>query len=93
MDTGKSFPPSNGAYPAMPSFDITDHDLVPPHEKVPEDDVEAVLEEHNVSKDELPQIQSDDVIVEEHDWEKGDVIKITRESPTAGQTTYYRLVV
>lgn len=77
----------------MPSFDIADHDLVPDHEPLDDDEVETVLDEHNVSKDELPQIEADDAIAEKLDVEPGDVIAITRPSPTAGEITYYRIVV
>jgi DNA-directed RNA polymerase subunit H (RpoH/RPB5) len=43
--------------------------------------------------DKLPRIASDDPVVLELKGEVGDVIRITRSSPVAGTTLYYRRVV
>ena len=51
------------------------------------------MAELGIKKDALPRIFKDDAAVKLLGAEKGDVVKIIRDSLTAGQTTYYRRVV
>ena len=75
------------------AIDVRDHEAVPTHEKMDEDEVEEVLEKFDTKKDKLPKIERTDAALKQMDVEEGDVIRIERESPTAGKTTYYRIVV
>lgn len=75
------------------AIDITNHEAVPQHRKLEEDEVEEVLEEYDAQKEDLPKIKDNDAALKQMDVEVGDVIEIVRESPTAGETTYYRRVV
>jgi DNA-directed RNA polymerase subunit H len=75
------------------AIDVRDHEAVPTHEKMDEDEVEEVLEKFDTEKDKLPKIERTDAALKQMDVEEGDVIRIERESPTAGKTTYYRIVV
>lgn len=75
------------------AIDIEKHELVPEHELLDEDEVEQLLEDYEVSKQQLPKIERNDAMAKRLNAEVGDVVKITRDSPTAGTTTYYRLVV
>lgn len=68
------------------------HFLVPKHEIVPEARIDEVLKRYSASKDKLPQILKNDPALEEIGAKKGDVIKITRRSPTAGVAIYFRVV-
>lgn len=74
-------------------MDVEEHELVPDHEVLDEDEVETVLDEYSISKDKLPRITANDAALKPLQAEPGDVIRIERSSPTAGETTYYRLVV
>jgi len=74
-------------------FDIKKHFLVPEHTKLTEEETKAILEEYNVSKDELPKILLSDPAIQSLKPEYGDVIKITRESQTNTQSIFYRVVV
>lgn len=74
-------------------MDVREHRLVPKHEILDEDEVEELLEKFEIEKTNLPKIQKNDSALKQMDIEPGDVIRITRESPTAGETTYYRLVI
>lgn len=74
------------------AIDVESHELVPEHEVMDEDAVETLLDEYDIERDQLPKIDRNDAAVKPLDAEVGDVIKITRDSPTAGTTTYYRLV-
>lgn len=68
------------------------HFLVPKHEIVPEARIDEVLKRYSGGKDKLPQILKGDPALEEIGAKKGDVIKITRRSPTAGVAIYFRVV-
>ncbi len=74
-------------------FDIRKHSLVPEHTKLNEEETKKVLNEFNISKDEIPKILISDVAIEKLSPEYGDVIKIVRKSQTNTNTTFYRVVV
>ncbi|MFB6076643.1 MAG: DNA-directed RNA polymerase subunit H [Candidatus Nanohaloarchaea archaeon] len=74
-------------------MDIEDHELVPEHEVMDEDAVEQLLDEYGIGKEQLPRIERTDAAVKQLEAEVGDVIRIERASPTAGETTYYRRVI
>lgn len=76
------------------AIDIRQHRAVPEHRKLDEDEAEEILERYGAGKDDLPKIERTDAALKQMDGvEVGDVIEIERESPTAGKTTYYRIVI
>ncbi len=75
------------------SFDLFGHDLVPKHVIAPKDEVNMVLEYYGIDKTKLPRIRREDPGVKVLGAKIGQVIRIERESQTAGRTFYYRLVV
>lgn len=75
------------------AINIEDHELVPTHEILSEEETEELLEQYDANKEDLPKIARKDPMAKQIDAEVGDVVKIERESPTAGETTYYRRVV
>ena len=77
----------------FPSFNIFQHKLVPKHEILPLEKVKALLQKYHIAAHQLPQIKSSDVAVIAIGARPGDIIKITRESPTAGKHVAYRLVI
>jgi DNA-directed RNA polymerase subunit H len=72
---------------------ITDHIYQPKHEIVPRKEAEEVLKKYNTKPSQLPYILIEDKGLEGLDVRPGDIIKITRKSPTAGESVYYRYVV
>ena len=66
------------------------HVLIPKHKKVSEKEKKAVLDQYKVTVNELPSIKKSDAALAGLDAEVGDVIRIDRSSPTAGQTVFYR---
>ena len=72
--------------------DVSQHDLVPDHSVVDEDDLEVVLDEYDIRKTDLPKIKRSDPALPD-DAEEGDVIRIVRDSRTTDEAIVYRLVV
>lgn len=77
----------------MSKKDILDHDMVPEHIIMSDEEVEELLKSYKIKKAELPLIRSDDPIVKVIGAEKGHVLKIIRKNSLAGESVYYRLVV
>ncbi|MAG78572.1 DNA-directed RNA polymerase subunit H [archaeon] len=76
----------------QPKFDVTTHKYVPKHEKLSEEQKLDLLEKYNISENQLPKIVKNDAAIQKLIPEAGDVIKITRKSPTIGEMEYYRVV-
>jgi len=74
-------------------FDVREHELVPEHEVIPEEEAEELLEELEIEAHQLPKIEKKDPVAKAIGAEEGDIVKITRDSSTAGKSTAYRLVV
>lgn len=72
---------------------ITNHAYQPKHEILQKKDAEEVLKKFNTKPSQLPYIMISDKALEDLDVRPGDIIKITRKSPTAGESVYYRYVV
>ena len=72
---------------------ITNHIYQPKHEIRPRKDAEEILKKYNTKPSQLPYIMISDKAIEDLDVRPGDIIKITRKSPTAGESVYYRFVV
>lgn len=77
----------------MRKFSLLDHNSVPKHEIIKEDEVKSLLENCQIESGQLPKIKNSDPVAKELDAEAGDVVKITRISQTAGESFYYRLVI
>ncbi len=74
-------------------LDVSNHILVPKHDKCSETEKKALLKKYNITIADLPKISVNDAAIVDMDLEPGDVVKITRESPTAGETVFYRVVI
>ena len=77
----------------MAKFNVLDHVLVPKHEVVNPEDTEALLKHFRIERGQLPKIKGKDPAVVAIGGNVGDVIRITRESLTAGTAVVYRLVI
>lgn len=69
------------------------HYLVPEHILIKKEKVEELMSELGITKKSLPKISKLDAAVKPLKADKGDIVKIIRDSLTAGKTTYYRRVV
>ena len=82
-------------------FNLLDHEYVPEHTLLSEDEAQRVLEELKITKDQLPKIRKNDAAIRSlertktvgHPIEPGSVIKVVRESETAEEFVAYRVVV
>jgi DNA-directed RNA polymerase subunit H len=72
---------------------VDKHILIPKHMKVSEKEKEKLLEQYNISLKELPRIPKTDAAIASLNVKPGDVIKIVRQSPTANEAVFYRVVV
>ena len=72
---------------------IPDHVYVPKHEIMDKKNAEEVLEKFHCNPTDLPLIFANDPAIVGLGVKPGDMIKITRKSPTAGESLYYRYVV
>ena len=72
---------------------ILEHELVPAHEIIADEELNVLLNQYKIKKEQLPKIKSSDPVSKEIQAEEGDVVKIRRSSRTAGSVLSYRLVV
>ena len=72
---------------------ITNHVYQPKHEILKKQEAEEILKKYNTRPSQLPYIMITDKGLQDLDVRPGDVVKITRKSPTAGESVYYRYVV
>jgi len=72
---------------------ITNHIYQPKHEILPKAEAQQILKKYNARPGQLPYVMMSDKAIEDLDVRPGDIIKISRKSPTAGQSVYYRYVV
>jgi len=77
----------------MVKIDITQHILVPKHTIVSDKEKKEILEKHKVTLEELPKILKTDAAIKDLKPKNGDVVKVIRKSPTAGEALFYRVVV
>jgi len=77
----------------FPSFNIFEHALVPKHEVVSTEEREKMLSEYRVQPYQLPRLKASDPAVKAIGAKPGDIVRIIRDSPTAGKYISYRYVV
>lgn len=74
-------------------FNVLNHVNVPLHEVLPEADAKGLLKQYGIVKEQLPKMRSNDPAARVIAAKPGDIVRITRRSPTAGVAVAYRLVV
>ena len=77
---------------SFPSFNIFKHKLVPKHEILPPEEAKELLDKYRVNLYQLPVIKASDIVAIAVGAKLGDVLKITRDSATAGKYISYRYV-
>ena len=74
-------------------FNISKHNLVPKHEIIPQEEAARLMEFLNAKKGQMPNILHTDKMAKYLNVRPGQMVKITRPSPTAGEYVFYRLCV
>jgi DNA-directed RNA polymerase subunit H len=77
----------------FPAFDLFQHRLVPKHEILSEEEKAELLLKYRVQPYQLPQISSLDPTVKAIGAKPGDILRVIRKSPTAGEHLAFRYVV
>jgi len=75
------------------TVDTSKHILVPGHSKLNEKERKELLAQYGIVPDQLPQMAKHDPAIHGMGAKIGDIIKIVRQSPTAGESVFYRVVV
>ena len=76
----------------MKQLDITKHELVPKHTILNDKEKEELFKKYGITLKQLPRISLMDPVIKTLNGAPGNVVKIIRKSPTAGETTYYRVI-
>lgn len=74
-------------------FNVLNHVNVPLHEVLSDDEAAALLSKYGIVREQLPKIKNTDPAAKVVAAKPGNIIRITRRSPTAGVATAYRLVI
>jgi len=72
---------------------IPGHELVPEHVVIDESEVKEILDKYKIRRVQLPKIKVSDPAINGMGAEEGNVVKITRQSRTAGKSLSFRLVI
>ncbi len=75
------------------TIDVLSHELVPRFRILKKEEKEKLLETFQTTEENLPKILDTDPVVKVLKASIGDVLEIIRNSPTAGESKYYRIVV
>lgn len=67
--------------------------LVPKHDVLNAEEKAELLKKLNIKLKQLPRIKRDDAIIKLIGGRRGDVVKVARKSPVAGEYFYYRVVM
>ncbi|MDL2270192.1 DNA-directed RNA polymerase subunit H [Methanobrevibacter sp. OttesenSCG-928-I08] len=73
-------------------MDILKHNLVPKHEIMSDSEIKKTFKDLDYETKNLPKIKLSDPVVKNIDAKIGDILKITRNSQTAGTFITYRIV-
>lgn len=69
------------------------HEMIPEHIKLSEKEAKELLKTYHVTIREIPKILITDPAIAHLSVKEGDIIKIKRESRTAGEIFFYRGVI
>ena len=74
-------------------FNILNHELVPKHIILNQEERKEVLDKYKIKPENLPKILLSDPAVKASKAKEGDIIKLIRKSRTAGTSVYFRVVI
>jgi DNA-directed RNA polymerase subunit H len=74
-------------------FNVLNHDLVPIHELLSDEETRALYSKYNIMPEQLPKIQASDAAARAVGAKAGNVVRIRRKSKTAGEAVAFRYVI
>jgi len=74
-------------------LDLFEHELVPKHTLLDKKEAEKLLKQYRIAPYQLPYILESDPVEKAIGAKPGDIVKIIRKSPTAGEAIAYRYVI
>lgn len=74
-------------------INIIDHNYVPEHYILSEDERLEFIKSYQITRDTLPKLEIYDPISRYYNMKTGDVVKITRNNALSGKEFYYRVVI
>ncbi len=77
----------------FPVFNIFKHKLVPKHEILTPEEAKELLKRYRAEPHKFPMIKASDIVAIAIGAKPGEILRIIRESPTAGNYVSYRYVV
>lgn len=75
------------------SFNVTKHEDVPKHVILSTDERNSILKKYKSKLSEFPQMFTSDPVARYYGLKPKTMVRIIRPSPTAGEYTFYRIVV
>lgn len=76
----------------MARFNVLNHELVPRHEILSDAEARKVMKKYALDEKQFPYLLVHDPVAKAIAAKPGQIVKITRDSPTAGTIVTYRLV-
>lgn len=75
------------------TFNVFTHKLVPKHIILTKGEVEELLKKYRIKPFQMPKIKETEPVAMMLGAKPGDILKVKRMSPTAGEANHYRYVV
>ncbi|MBI5390017.1 DNA-directed RNA polymerase subunit H [Candidatus Woesearchaeota archaeon] len=77
----------------MGKFDISTHQLVPDHKILSDKEKKEFFDRYQITPKEVPKILITDPAIVAFEPKEGDIVRVKRKSPTAGDTVFYRVII
>ena len=74
-------------------FNVLNHELVPIHELLSDEEAASLFAEYNILSEQLPKIMASDPAAKAVGAKAGNVVRIRRKSKTAGEAIAFRYVI